>query len=115
MKWLLVAAVMSGCSATMVNAPGGSRSAFAPVNEAQRPGTISYLNQGADSIIRARRGDAYKQMHGACGGDYRIEGEGPQMSGGVLAPVGRSAVFIPSQYWFIQFSCVKADQVVAHQ
>lgn len=99
----------------MVNAPGGGATAFAPVNEAQRPGMVSYMNQGIDSVIRARREDADQKMHGACGGDYRIDAEGPQQSGGVVAPVGNSAVFVPSQYWFIQFSCVRAPAAVAHQ
>lgn len=106
LTWLAVL-VVAGCGSTMVNAPGvASQSAYAPVNEAQRPGLVSYLNQGAGFVIRARRDDAYRQMFTACAGAYRIDGEGAQTSGGVLAPVGNSAVFIPSQYWYIQFSCL---------
>ena len=105
---LVVALAMCGCSAAMVNAPGGQRSAFAPINEAARPGVVSYLNQGAGFIVRARREDAYKQMHTACGGPYRIDAEGPQAGGGVVTAVGRgSAIYTPTQYWYIQFSCAR--------
>jgi hypothetical protein len=99
--------MLAGCGATMVNRPGAaSGSEFAPVNEAQRPGMVSYLNQGLGAIVRARRENAYKQMHDACAGPYRIDGEGPHSSGGVITPVGSSAVITQSQYWFIQFSCI---------
>ncbi|MEK9145263.1 MAG: hypothetical protein AAB339_06620, partial [Elusimicrobiota bacterium] len=63
----------AGCRADMVIEPGrNSTSAYAPVNEAQRPGVIKYLNAGARSVKDARREDAYKKMHSACGGAYKI-------------------------------------------
>lgn len=107
MRWmLLVAAVVSGCGASMVNAPGAGGSAFAPVNEGSRPGVVSYLNQGASFVVKARREDAYKQMFAACHGVYRIDGEGPHESGGVVTSAGNSAYVTAVQYWYIQFSCV---------
>jgi hypothetical protein len=88
------ALLVAGCSASMVNSPGTSSEAspFAPVNEDTRPGVVKYLNNGADFVIQQRREDAYKQMYEACGGKYRIDGEGPQVQDGVvmlLQPVER--------------------------
>lgn len=109
MRFAVVAMLLTGCSATMVNPPGGaSGSAFAPVNEAERPGVVAYLNQGASGVVKSRREDAYKKMHGACRGSYRIDAEGPQASGGQVIPnAGGGATVVSYQYWYIQFSCVR--------
>jgi hypothetical protein len=98
------------CTATMVNLPGGSakRSAYAPVNEAApMAGLIKYSRQGAESALKARRQDAYRQMFDACAGSYRIEAEGPKQEGGLVVPVTEGAAAAPAQgHWFIQFTCV---------
>jgi hypothetical protein len=96
-----------GCSATMVEKPGGtSSSPYAPVNEASRGGVVKYLNEGAKSIRNKRREDAYKKMYEACRGPYRIVAEGPQAEGGVVIQISpTSSVYSSSQYWYIQFSC----------
>lgn len=97
-----------GCgSATMVTSPGGSSSPYGPVNQGRRPGLIKYLNQGASSVIESRRSDAYEQMNRACGGRYRIDAEGPRSEGGVVIVSGNTATAMDSQYWYIQFSCVR--------
>jgi hypothetical protein len=118
MKWTLGLLLAVGCgSATMVNSPGRSGSAYAPVNEGQGPGVVKYLNQGADVVIRSRRDDAYKQMHSSCGGPYRIDAEGPQVDGQTAmmipgAPGASSSVVVQNQeYWYIRFSCVGAAPV----
>ncbi len=100
--------VASGCSATMVSAPGRARapSAYAPVNDSVQPGLVRYLNQGASSVVNTRREDAYKQMYTSCGGAYRIDAEGPQSDGAAVIPTATGAYIAPSQYWYIQFSCV---------
>lgn len=93
----------------MVSKPGNTApTKYAPVNEASRDGVIKYLNQGLGSIREKRREDAYKQMSQSCGGAYRIDAEGPRAEGGYVTPVGNSAAYSDSQYWYIQFSCVKA-------
>jgi hypothetical protein len=92
----------------MVSAPGStSPSPYAPVNESSRGGVIKYLNQGASVVKRKRREDAYKQMFDACRGKYRIDAEGPRTEGGVVIPVGGVAAIEDSQYWYIQFSCIR--------
>jgi hypothetical protein len=109
MKLLVLALLLNACAATMVSGPGGSDNLeFAPVNEAQRSGTIKYLNQGADFVIKGRRADAYKQMHTACRGPYKIDSEGPQADG-QAAVVAAPVVLVSegTQYWYIRFSCVK--------
>jgi len=100
--------LLTSCAAQMVTKPGGASgsSKYAPVNERSRSGLVKYLNEGAESVRKKRREDAYKQMYEACGGDYRIDSEGPSVEGGVVAPIGNSAMVITSQYWYIQFSCV---------
>lgn len=97
------------CTAQMVSPPGGlNNSPFAPINEASRPGVIKYLNAGAQSVRESRREDAYRQMHQACNGKYQIDAEGPHEEGGVVISVSpTSNVFANSQYWYIQFSCVR--------
>lgn len=95
----------------MVTAPGGSGTAYAPVNEAQRTGLVKYLNQGADFVLRNRREDAYKQMHRACRGAYRIDAEGPQAEGSTAmvmnGPLGPMVTANDTEYWYIRFSCVQ--------
>jgi hypothetical protein len=106
---LLLAFGSTACTATMVNLPGGSakRSAYAPVNEATpSAGLIKYTAHGSPSAIKARREDAYRQMFTACGGGYKIDGEGPRQEGGLAVPAAEGAPPAASQYWFIQFSCV---------
>ena len=104
---LVVVLSLTGCSASMVSRPGDRGSSpYAPVNESQRGGVIKYQNMGLQALRDKRREDAYKQMSNACGGRYRIDAEGPRTEGGVVSPVGKSASFATSEYWYIQFSCV---------
>lgn len=101
MKPVLLTLCLSACSATMVNSPGGSPSAYAPTNEAARPGMVKYLNQGWNSVIASRRENAYRQMYGACRGPYQITSEGPRAEGGTVI----QGAYVESQYWYIQFAC----------
>jgi hypothetical protein len=91
----------------MVSSPGAtSTSAYAPINEASRGGIVKYLNEGADYVRKQRREDAYKQMHAACSGKYRIDAEGSKAEDGMVTVFGGSAFMSESQYWHIKFSCV---------
>jgi hypothetical protein len=89
----------------VVNPGSRETSLYAPTNDAKRPGVIKYLNAGASGVIEARRQDAYKQMYTACGGKYKILGEGPRSEGGAIVPVGDAAFYADSQYMYIQFEC----------
>lgn len=96
-----------GCtSAQMVSSPN-SGSAYAPVNEGSRGGLVKYLNDGADFVRKQRREDAYKQMHDACNGQYKIDAEGANAEGGSIINSGPSSFWMQSNYWYIQFSCVR--------
>jgi len=98
--------VLTGCmSAQMVSAPN-SESAYAPVNESSRPGIVKYLNDGAGYVRKQRRDDAYKQMHEACSGPYRIDAEGSNVEGGIVMSSGSGTFWAQSNYWYIQFSCI---------
>jgi hypothetical protein len=104
LSFLILAA--SGCTtASMVNYPGRNTSAYGPSNASSLPGTISYLNQGADIVIQRRRDNAYKQMYDACNGRYSILSEGSQTQGGVATSMGSSTFYSPAQYWYISFKC----------
>jgi hypothetical protein len=105
---LISATLVAACSAKMVSKPGTTTaSPYAPVNEATRGGVIKYLNEGIRPVRQKRREDAYKQMFTACDGKYRIDAEGPRTEGGVVVPVAGTAVISDSQYWYIQFSCLR--------
>ena len=95
---------LGGCAAQMISKPG-TASQYGPSNEDSRVGTIRYLNQGADGVIKARREDAYRQMHGACKGKYKIVSEGSQNNGGSATTFGQSTFFTQNEYWFINFNC----------
>lgn len=108
--------VMAGCTTAQMIAPVGAQSStpYAPVNEAARSGLIKYLNGGAETVVKQRREDAYKQMHTACNGKYRIDAEGPREEGGtvVVEPSKLTAGAVTASsysfdYWYIQFSCVR--------
>lgn len=67
-----------GCSASSVNLRGPSSSMYAPLNEAQSTGEISYCNAGAKVVRDARREDAYRKMYESCSGKYEIVREEDQ-------------------------------------
>lgn len=113
--WMFtIVSLLTGCAAVyradMVNPPGGiANSPNAPVNESARPGTIRYLNDGASFVREGRRERAYQIMREACGGDYRIDGEGPQLRDGIVIVEEDVAVALSSEYWYIQFSCIRVE------
>lgn len=78
----------------------------APVNEING-GVVSYLNQGAKSIIEARRKDAYKKMHNACSGNYRILQEGEHVGDGMATPIGDTIFYGQERRIQIKFECVQ--------
>jgi hypothetical protein len=104
-----------GCSATMLVAPGKrSVSKYGPVNQKSysNRGVVSYLNQGANFVIQNRREDAYKKMHKACNGRYRIiqEENSAGGSGAITTPVGGSYLTqtYTTVYRRIVFECIRA-------
>ena len=109
---MVAGGTLSGCAAAyradMVNRPGGvTDDPNAPINEAARPGVVRYLNEGASFIRERRRADAYRMMRESCGGDYRIDSEGAQLRDGVVIAEEDMAFTFQSEYWYIQFSCVR--------
>jgi hypothetical protein len=122
---------LAGCAATMVSRPAGPNEQYAPVNDAQRPGEIVFLNEGISAIRNARRHSAYKQMYNACGGAYRIDREGERVGGSTTwatsttitdqqpAPgvwnqtISTTSSTAVTHYWVIDFSCVKGDSTGA--
>jgi hypothetical protein len=106
---LLVLLCAAGCSASMVQKPGSLvPSPNAPVNESTRPGVIKFLNEGIGTVRDKRRESAYAQMRKACGGPYRIDVEGPRMEGTAVIHDPDVTWAVPTQWWYIQFSCVRS-------
>jgi len=99
---------VSACTSKMVTPVGSTDpDPNAPVNEAERPGIVSYLNEGIGSVRAARRRNAYKKMHDACHGPYRIDTEGDRIDGGVVVTSGHVGGLFSSHRVYIQFSCVR--------
>jgi hypothetical protein len=80
---------------------------YAPINEING-GVVTYLNQGANYVVKKRRDNAYKKMHEHCKGDYRIVSENSGSKDGVIAPAGEGYVYGGSEYVSIKFECIQA-------
>lgn len=99
--------LLSSCGAQMVTTRGFSKSEFAPTNEtSMKGGSIKYLAQGADFVIRARREDSYKQMFETCNGPYEITSESTKSYGGSAITIGGGNSVYESDSWVhIDFVC----------
>ena len=98
-----------GCiSAQLIMAPGGDGSAYAPVNEAMRPGLIRYVWSEDRETEHERRMEAYERMWAACGGKYRLldEEARTEPTGLLTTPNGNGHVTTIT-YWYIEFECVR--------
>ena len=107
LRLLLISVILVGCSATMVKEPG-SNSPYAPMNADELTGIVKYLNQGASSVVRARREDAYEKMYAACKGYYEIVIEGPRVEGGIVFAADNALYISNTEYWYIQFRCLRS-------
>lgn len=92
----------------MVQTYGITPSKYAPVNE-KKGGTVSYSLDARQSVISKSRETAYKRMHDACKGPYRIVSEGGTSSGSMgIATEGYSSAVVStfsSNEWLINFEC----------
>lgn len=106
---VLVAMLLTGCSANMIRVPGET-SQYAPLNDNPNRGIISYKANGPKWAVKARLEDAYKQMHEACNGKYIIVNEDSQIAGAVAIPIGQATAMPIVREAFIIFECVKNKQ-----
>ena len=104
---LILAIVFVGCSARMEHMPGSiENSKYAPTNSNKQYGLISYNNNGASSVKKARREDAYKQMFNACNGEYKIIDESNNSTGSTFISNGNGGGFIANMNRvYIKFLC----------
>jgi hypothetical protein len=75
-------------------------------------GTVKYLADGADFVVRSRREDAYKKMYEDCHGRYSIVDETIEKEGGAAAVApsyngGATAFAAPFTYVYITYECVE--------
>lgn len=73
MKYFLPLALVTTVGCVSDIEPLHDYGEFAPVNVTNEGWlTISYLNEGADSVVEGRRKDAYKKMYKHCNGKYEL-------------------------------------------
>jgi hypothetical protein len=84
----------------MVQSPGDGTSLYAPTNEREQGGVVAYSMVGTSDMVKRRRDDAYKKMHEACNGPYRIVAE----TATGLSTEATSAAHSLNN-WYIQFAC----------
>lgn len=109
---VLAALALSGCAAQMVQSSGESQ--YAPVNEGSG-GQVRYLAAGVPPVQRARREDAYRQMHEKCAGRYRITNESSEPAGSITTATASaygnnaygSSVTNTGSWRYINFECVE--------
>lgn len=96
----------------MVYTRGNSSDPNAPINET-RGGMVSYLNDGARSILEERRKDAYKKMHDFCQGNYEIMKESLGSDGSFSlttpGPAGYMTNSYSDTYRYLEFNCVAGN------
>jgi hypothetical protein len=94
MKIYFLFLFLVSCGSVMVTEPTTSQ--YAPKNYKGK-GMIKYLNNGADSIIKERREDAFKNMYEKCNGKYSILNESD------VPPDGHEVGGF--NYWYLTFQC----------
>lgn len=70
-------------------------------------GLVRYLADGSAASLDARQQDAYRQMHDACGGHFRVLGKGSrsQLRLSPTGPWGRRVMASSENYIYIKFVC----------
>jgi hypothetical protein len=100
------ATLLSGCAAQMLETHGDKvRLLDIGQPKRERGGVLRYLNTGLQSMRKARRQDAEKQMRGFCSGPYSITEEGPRSKFGARMPIGAKASFELDEYQYVAFEC----------
>ena len=109
---ILMLSIFVGCGARMEHLPGSlENSQYGPVNPEEQYGLISYLNAGATSVKAARKEDAYKQMHTACNGKYRIVNKEDKNTGAVFISDGSGGGYMANtNRTYIKFLCVDTSK-----
>lgn len=102
-------AAIAGCATTtaeMVSRP--QTGAYAPTAGPDF-GLIRFLADGSAADQDARQQDAYRQMHDACGGHYRVLGKGSrsQLNLSAAGPWGHRGMASSENYVYIKFVCTR--------
>lgn len=99
--------LLVGCSSTqLITAPGGNPSKYAPVNIETRPGLVRYAWSRDEETNADRRDEAYKMMHDACGGDYRLLDEDARTEPTALVGTPAGGHVTTVTYWYMEFECI---------
>ena len=104
----LLAVLLSGCAAEMMETHGDKIYLLKPANlPPGKGGVVRYLNGGMSSWRDRRRANAEKQMQAFCKGPYKIVAEGPRSKFGADMPIGNNVSLEVDQYTYIRFECEK--------
>jgi hypothetical protein len=104
-----VCMAVAGCATTtaeMVSKP--ETGTYAPT-AGRDFGLVRYEADGSAADLDARQQDAYRQMHDACGGHYRVLGKGTrnQLNLSAAGPWGRRGMASSENYVYIKFVCTR--------
>lgn len=70
---------------------------------------LRFDNRGTTSDRADKRKAAEKTMAAACASDYRSGAEGPAAVEGVVTPRPDETTHDASQFWYVQFVCVRDE------
>lgn len=104
---LLLALVLAGCKAHMLETRGDTVRLFGSPEKPGKGGVIRYLANGPAAFKNARKADAERQMRRFCGGAYTVTAEGPRSKFGSKMPIGGKASFEMDEYWYVAFDCAE--------
>lgn len=104
----VLSAFVAGCKAHMIETHGANlQLARRGLVQPPKGGAIKYLVTGSESMKKARKADAEKQMRSYCGGDYTVSAEGSRKEVGNAVPVGDKSSLDVGQFHYIAFECAK--------
>lgn len=106
---ILAIALLSGCSKYTakieVNPKDTKQSKYAPTNQQNQYGIVSYRNEGIGK--EERREDAYKKMYTICDGKYKIVDEADKVVNTGYYSYGSYGKVLTDKIREIKFLCVK--------
>jgi hypothetical protein len=70
---------------------------------------LRFDNRGTPAERAAQRKTANRTMSAACESDYRSGAEGPAAIAGVVTPRPDESSHDASEFWYVQFVCVRDD------
>ena len=74
---------------------------------------LRFDNRGTSAERAAQRKTANRTMATACESDFRSGAEGPAAVGGVVTPRPDESTHDASEFWYVQFVCVRDERATS--